>query len=142
MPRKSQTFSIDVVGAPELKAQLAALEGRIAKKLTRQAMRKAQKIVLADAKRRVPVDTGALKKSLKVRALRRSRSRFGVEIRTGEGLFVGKTFYDGFIELGTKRMRAKPFLRPALYDNESRVRAEFARSLRDLIREQSSAKTI
>jgi HK97 gp10 family phage protein len=138
MPAKP--FAIDVIGAPELKAVLAALEPKVAKKLTRQAMRKAQKIVLADAKRLVPVDTGQLKKSLSIRALKRSRSRFGVSVQTKEGLFKGEQFYGGFIELGTKKMQARPYLRPALYDNEARVREVFAGSLRELIRELPAKK--
>lgn len=131
----AKVFAIDVVGAPELKAQLAALEPKVAKKLTRKAMREAQKIVLADAKRLVPVDTGQLRKSLAIRALKRSRSRFGVSVQTKEGLFKGEQFYGGFIELGTKKMEAKPYLRPALYDNEAKVRETFADSLREFIRE-------
>jgi len=33
----------------------------------------------------------------------------------------GKAFYGRFIELGTKRQPARPFLRPAVYDNGDEI---------------------
>lgn len=134
--RTPKAFSIDVEGAPELARTLATMEPRVAKKLTRKAMREASKLVKDDAKRRVPVDSGKLKRAIVVRALKRSRSRFGTQVQTKDGFFKGDSFYGGFIELGTKKMPARPYLRPALYDNEAKVRQKFVESLREFIREE------
>jgi HK97 gp10 family phage protein len=59
--------------------------------------------VLADAVRLVPVDTGALRDSL-------DRKIDGMVARIGSGLH-----YAGYVEHGTEKMEAEPYLRPALY---------------------------
>lgn len=70
-----------------------------------RAMGKALNDISAGAKNRSPVDTGALKNSISVELQNR-----GGTIR-GE---VGPTTsYAGFLEHGTSRMRAQPYLRPA-----------------------------
>lgn len=70
-----------------------------------QAMSKALTDIETGAKNRVAVDTGATKNSIS-----HSYSRSGNTLR-GE---VGPTTnYSEFLERGTSRMRAQPFLRPA-----------------------------
>ena len=70
-----------------------------------QAMSKALGDIQAGAQNRAPVDTGALRNSI-THEYRRS----GNTLR-GE---VGPTVnYGGFVERGTSRMRAQPYLRPA-----------------------------
>lgn len=70
-----------------------------------RAMGKALNDISAGAKNRAPVDTGALKGSITTEVQNR-----GDTIR-GE---VGPTVnYGGFVENGTSRMRAQPYLRPA-----------------------------
>lgn len=69
------------------------------------AMGKALNDISAGAKNRSPVDTGTLKSSISTEIQNR-----GDTIR-GE---VGPTVnYGGFVENGTSRMRAQPYLRPA-----------------------------
>lgn len=65
-----------------------------------------------DAERLAPVDTGALKLSINVHSIGRGMWR----ISAGTGLPDGRAVYQ---ELGTRYMRAQPYLRPAVY----RVRA-------------------
>lgn len=70
-----------------------------------RAMGKALNDISAGAKNRSPVDTGALMGSIS-----HEYSRNGSTLR-GE---VGPTVnYGGFVENGTSRMRAQPYLRPA-----------------------------
>lgn len=69
------------------------------------AMGKALNDISAGAKNRAPVDTGNLRNSISVELQNR-----GGTIR-GE---VGPTArYGGFVENGTSRQRAQPYLRPA-----------------------------
>jgi len=68
-----------------------------------QAVRKAAHDIEARAKTKAPVDTGALKASIKARA---------VDQLTSE-VVVGQS-YGLFQEFGTVRMAARPFLRPAV----------------------------
>lgn len=71
--------------------------------------------VVADAKRYVPVDTGLLKSRI---------HRDETVDRTTAGVLSirvhGGTTYAGFVELGTYKMRARPYLRPAVLKHRGR----------------------
>lgn len=141
-----------ITGDKELDALLAGLPAKLQKKLSRQATRRAAKnIVLPEAKARVPVDTGDLEDSLTVRAIPRSRSRIGHMVATRDGFFKGDQFYGGMIEFGTKERKHKSgkqvgaiqphkfaFLRPAIYDNEERIKEMYVKDVRELINEAGS----
>ncbi|UVY83796.1 HK97 gp10 family phage protein [Brachybacterium sp. NBEC-018] len=71
----------------------------------RLALRKALTDIQAGAQNRAPVDTGALKGSITVEV------QGNRDFARGE---VGPTVhYGGFVETGTSRQRAQPYLRPA-----------------------------
>jgi HK97 gp10 family phage protein len=68
-------------------------------------MRDLERIARKTMEQRVPVDTGALKKSIFTRVTR---------VGTMYVLEFGATiFYTVFVELGTSRMHSQPFIRPA-----------------------------
>lgn len=100
--------------------------------MLRSAMTKAGRIVAADAKARVPVLTGALRKSIKVTGLAKqgvvaTAAGFKSAGKAGIGKRVRATLpYAAIIELGSRRTRPKPYLGPALKDNAQRVQ-EFIR---------------
>lgn len=66
--------------------------------------------VLADARRGVPVDTGELQGSLEVE-----------KDESAKVYRVGSTDVEHsvYVELGTRKMAAQPYLRPALYKNRA-----------------------
>lgn len=100
-------FEVKVSGLKELDAALKELPNNVAKKHLRTALRAGAKIVQAEAKRLAPVETGALKKSIKVRARKRSRrGGVGIIVTTGnkDSLFKGDQFYGGAIEWGWKKV--------------------------------------
>lgn len=84
-----------------LAALLQGTNGPVAKDLTRKALR-----VQGAAKRLCPVDTGRLRASI---AWRMERDWRGLCAIVGTNVS-----YAAPIEFGTRRMRAQPFLRPAL----------------------------
>ena len=128
---------IALTGHKELDAKLRGMHGRFQKKLSRKATRAAAKeIVLPEAKAMAPIDTGALEKSLAVRAMKRSRTRIGHLVQTRDGFFQGEQFYGAFHEFGTRKMKADPFMRPAVYGNEQRIRAKYIAALQEAIREE------
>lgn len=92
---------------------LETLPINIQKNIMTGATRASANVVSNEAKRLVPVDEGTLKKSIGI-TKRKSKNKsivsFSVSPRKG-----GKNdgFYGIFIELGTSKMVAKPFLRPA-----------------------------
>ncbi len=102
---------IVLTGDKQLNKKLQRLRGPEAKKIVRTAARLALKPVLDEAKSQVPVRSGALGKSLKVRAMQRSRVSFGARVTTGQQFFTGQTYYGGFIEWGTRYIAAVGFLK-------------------------------
>ncbi|QDV26746.1 HK97 gp10 family phage protein [Aureliella helgolandensis] len=96
-----------VTGSKTLNAKLASLKTTEAKKLIRKASRTALKPVQEEAKRLAPVKSGRLRRSIKVRALKRSRSRVGSRVTTNgnDNLFKGRIYYGGFAEYGWKAGR-------------------------------------
>ena len=60
------------------------------------------------AKNVVPVKTGRLKGSIQVRSLRKTKTGASAEI-------APKTEYDIFVEFGTYKMGARPYMRPAAF---------------------------
>ena len=49
----------------------------------------------------------------------------GVKRRRSSSEGGGRTFYWWFVELGTSKTRANPFLRPAIENNQARILKEF-----------------
>lgn len=143
-------ISVRLLGDKELRAVLAGLGGPKLKSALRKALRAGGKIVLALAKSRVPRDTGALARGLRLRALKRSRVRLGVRVMTPprEKLKIdpdAKGYYPAHVELGHKKpdgtqVPAQPFLRNAHDQSEGRVvatvRSELARLLAQAWREK------
>lgn len=133
--------SVRLEGVDELKRALADAAAGIRKKAVRGALREAGKVIQIAAKARAPVmntaayktapkyrKPGTVKKAIAVRASKFARRR------GDEGVFIGvrslrgaaqkkkgkagaknpnDPFYWRFLELGTKKMRARPFLRQA-----------------------------
>lgn len=114
--------TIALRGADELAKALEDIGPALEKKILARAMRDAAKPILEDAKRRAPVLSGQLRKSIKIRSMKRvGKGRVGVIISTEKGFFKGETFYGAFHEFGTKNMPARPFIRPAFEANKARA---------------------
>lgn len=94
-------------------AILAELESAIEKGLN-----KAGDIVVNRAKDIVPVDTGALRDSI------------SKEVE-GSKLSVGATEdYAAYVELGTSKMGARPYLRPAIENNISAIKQAISEAMK------------
>ncbi len=127
------SLKIDIADLTKI---LAGLPVSLENKGSRRATRAAAKVVLADAKSLAPHDTGALERSLKVKARRRSRRNKGtvghrVVTSEQEAVFGGEQFYGAFRELGTKFQDPDPFLRPALFGNQEEVLRAYRNALED-----------
>lgn len=79
----------------------------------KQGMTKACLLVERDAKINAPVDTGRLRSSI--------TNRLEVEENQLVGIVGTVVEYASFIEHGTVKMNAKPFLFPALEANKNKI---------------------
>lgn len=117
-------ISVRVEGGEQFSRILKGLERKVSGKIMRTALREAARPILATAKQLVPVGQdykrrgkmhkgGTLKRSLKIRSIRRSRTKMGVVVGTNanDNLFQGESFYGGFIEFGFFRGKRGKYLR-------------------------------
>ena len=115
MPRQT----LIVLGIPEIDRKLRRLPGVVQKKVARKAMRNGIKVVAADVKRNVPVDTGLTKANVKVRAVKkRKRGEIEIEVKiSGDpGLYrryAGGTktaFYPALVEYKHSHFMRRSFV--------------------------------
>ena len=126
-------FSIK--GAKEMEALLKKLGPVVASKIGDQALRAGAKVIVAEAKRLVPVRTGKLRDSIAIKV--ESKRKFGVPARL---VLIGferpTSFRAHFVEFGTSHSAAKPFMRPAMDAKAGEALEEMGRVLaRGLARE-------
>lgn len=89
----------------------------ITKAAIERGLEKALIFAQGQAKSKAPVDTGRLKNSI-------SRETIG-----SEGSIFTDVEYSPYIEFGTKRQKAQPFLRPALFENQDKIEVIIAREI-------------
>jgi len=129
-----------VTGIAEIGRRLRALPPALGSKgggPLRYALFQAAKVIRDEAVRRAPKDSGALKSNIIAKRHRNPKSvgateRYDIGMKGGTRKLAnnvrnrrartagkkvrtaGATFYGRFIELGTAKMNARPFLRPAI----------------------------
>ena len=95
-------------------------------------LERAAEVVATDARRRAPVgvnvpagqgkwsgrEAGALKKSIRVVRLHGDKRR-NIRVYAGSK----QVFYARFVEYGTSKMSARPFLRPALNSSKGKIQS-------------------
>ena len=101
-------FNVEIVGLRELDRALQELAWPAARRALRKGMRKGANVVRDEARAKAPVRTGKLRKAIRTRERSEDAGnmRFAVEVPR-------RAFYGRFLEYGTSKMAAKPFLRPA-----------------------------
>jgi len=95
---------------------------RVVDRELKEATKEGAEIVAASAQRRVPVKTGDLKRSIKVKE---SKFEDGGHIVGAQFKGDYKKYYASFVELGTFKDRAQPFLRPALHGSKRKIQKRF-----------------
>lgn len=88
-----------------IRRMLVQLPRKVRNKVLRQELRKAAKELVAPSKAAVPVRTGKLRKSIKVRAAKKpdvKRGTLGVTVGYSNKDFSGDAFYGSFLEYGWK----------------------------------------
>lgn len=79
--------------------------------------------VMGLARQKVPVDSGALRDSIRVTRLK-GDPKLNIRVYAGNRKQRGEggAFYAHMVEYGTVKMPAKPFLRPALHECKGRIK--------------------
>lgn len=82
---------------------------------------KAGEIIAERARQNVPVKSGKLKASIRVTRLKGDPKQ-NIRVYAGNRLKDGP-FYAHMVEYGTVKMRARPFLRPALNASKAEIKS-------------------
>lgn len=150
------TDEVRIEGLKEVVAALKALPAELGSGgggPLRAALFKAAKIIRDDAEARAPVLTGNLRANIYVyrdrnpRASTGAAERYLIGVRTKKRRYAdtrlnrrmrrvgknftirGDAFYWWFVEFGTSKIGARPFLRPAFEQNKHKAVAEFTTAL-------------
>jgi len=110
-------LEIEILGLTELEEKLSDLDVKLNKVLD-EALEEIAEKIRDDAKSLAPVDTGALRKSIRIE----KKGELQVSIVAGGGGVINprtdrEVDYAGFVEFGTSRMNPKPYMQPALEKN-------------------------
>lgn len=117
-------FTLDITELQDMAERIGQIAEQGALPFMQDAVR-FRNLVMQEARRIVPVDTGALQRSIQPTHTEASQASVSAEFVVGEG-------YAGFVEFGTVRMRAQPFIRPAL----SRYRDDYREAIIERAKEQ------
>lgn len=101
-------------------------------KKAKEIMEKSAKTVQKKAKTHVPVDTGLLKSSIATKVYRDEGGTVGVVGPSKEAV-SGDPYYGYFVEYGTQKMSAQPFMRPAADQSAAEVTQFFEDGMREFI---------
>ncbi len=105
------TVQFSLTGDKALDKAFRDLEPKFRRKVAQQAMRKGMKIIQQTAKQNAPVgETGSFKRAIKVKAGKRSRRSFGIDVR----IDTKDVAYAPSVELGSKRQAGHHVLENAL----------------------------
>ncbi len=110
---------IEIVGADGLRRELGQIPDRI-RSVSRKAMELALGLIHRTAAAIVPVRTGRLKNSLFW------DPEYERQGNTTVGAVGTEVKYAPHVEFGTRRMRAQPYLQPAVEQNLSAINSIFA----------------
>lgn len=116
---------MNLTGFKELANALRELGPRVAKNTLRRSVAAGATIIRKEAMDRAPVDTGEMRKDIQVKRERDTKgemsAKYSVFVRAGKkSRLSGRarnvqkdSYYWKFVELGTSKMAARPFMRPA-----------------------------
>lgn len=118
-------------GVDGLMRNLRAAQASLNDRAQRRILLNAGEIVARRARDLAPVQTGTLRDSIHVSFARPDEMSFSIR-DSGVRVFIGPSadvFYAPYIEFGTWKRQAHPFMRPAFDQTEDEVRRALAQGI-------------
>lgn len=137
--------SVQLSGFKELAAALREMGPKVARNGLRSAVAAGAAVVRNEARNLAPVRTGEMKKDIQQKRERDTKGEFAAKysvfVRSGKkSRLSGKkrnidkdSFYWRFLELGTSKMPAQPFMRPAFESKKEEALAVIGEKLDERI---------
>jgi HK97 gp10 family phage protein len=117
--------TLRVDGLSDLQEKLRQLGPRLSRNGLRSAVNAGAQVIRREVKARAPSDTGTMQRAIYVKQIREKSSdvqqTFFVGVRSGKR-FQKKgldAYYWRYVEFGTRKMAARPFIRPAFEAKKS-----------------------
>lgn len=127
----ASSVTVKVEGLRELGERMKGLSEDMNNRIARAATAAGAVVIRDAAKQKAPVRTGNLKKNIIVKRLPKGESSLTSEhivtVRKGkltkkqQASGLNDAFYAQFVEYGTAKMPAQPFLRPAYDQNKEKA---------------------
>ena len=95
-------LSVNVTGLKELDRALSKLPEAVARAELASALEDGAKVIVEEAKRRVPVRTGKLRKAIKTGNVKRGKAEASVDVGIDYTFKGGAVRYGHLVEFGTK----------------------------------------
>ena len=124
---KQRKVKVAIEGADKLVKKLKEMDDAAGDVLMKAAMEGGE-IVLEEARRNCPVDTGNLRNSLKLTKDKQTKTKATVKIDFDKTLKYGT-----HVELGTQHHPAQPFLRASVDDNQNTINVEITDTVSDAV---------
>lgn len=125
------SVSVKVDGLRELGERMKGLKEDVNTRIARAATAAGAVVIRNAAQQKVPVDTGNLKKNIIVKRLPKGESSLTSEhiVTVRQGKLTKKqkdkglqdAYYGKFVEYGTAKMPARPYMRPAFDQNKEKA---------------------
>ena len=112
---KQRKIKVGVLGVDKIKRTLKAMDEAAGGVLEKGAQARGE-IALYYAKQNTPVDTGALRNSLKLTTDKVTKKKATVKIDYDSSLRYG-----AFVELGARGRAAQPFMRGSVDNNQKKI---------------------
>ena len=138
----ASSVTVKIEGLSELGARMKTLTSDVNNRIARAATAAGAVVIRNAAQQKVPVDSGNLKKNIIVKRLPKGEapltSEHIVTVRKGKltskqkGSGLKDAYYGSFVEYGTAKMPAQPFMRPAYDQNKEKA----AEAIKDRIRKR------
>lgn len=127
----ASSVSVKVEGLRDLGERMKGLSEQMNNRIARAATAAGAVVIRNAAQLKVPVDTGNLKKNIIVKRLPKGESSLTSEhiVTVRQGKLTAKqkdkglqdAYYGKFVEYGTAKMPARPYLRPAYDQNKEKA---------------------
>lgn len=125
--RRGRRISVEIEGTKELEKAFARL-GKQASEHLEESVLSGAEIIRQSAIQKAPYKTGNLRGNIEKATSLKSFGRVEVDIGPNR-----KAWYAHFLEYGTSKMPAKPFLRPAIDENRDTASREILGQLKSII---------
>lgn len=142
-----RTREVQITGLKELRAMSEKVAPKVAMRLARNAVHKTAGQVRNAMRKRAPRDDGTLRKAIHTKRRRGTPDTVVSDVRIAHGNTVKHdAWYWHFIEFGTVKTAAKPFIRPTVDEFEQQIpkifRDEFGKQLERQLAKEAARRGV